>query len=105
SIKDYYDINPDLAVDVKNRILEFERLVDRTHKHDMKVIIDFVPNHVARVYHSDAKPEGIKDLGENDDKSKAFDPDNNFYYLQGQSFQVPRGYNSLGPNTFPTKDG
>src|SRR5438105_4160207 len=66
AIKDYYDVDPDLAVDVKNRIQEFEQLIERTHKNDLKVIIDFVPNHVARAYHSDAKPEGVKDLGEED---------------------------------------
>jgi len=105
AIKDYYDINPDLAVDVKNRMLEFERLVNRTHGQNLKVIIDFVPNHVARSYHSDARPDGVNDLGASDDKSKAFDPKNNFYYLPGQSFQLPKGYNSLGSNSFPTKDG
>ena len=105
AIKDYYDVNPDLAIDVKNRILEFDRLVTRTHGQNMKVIIDFVPNHVARSYHSDSKPEGTKDFGESDDRSKPFDPNNNFYYLPGQPFQVPKGYNSLGPYSFPTKDG
>ncbi len=106
AIKDYYDVNPDLAVDVPNRIKEFEQLIDRTHRHGLKLLIDFVPNHVARAYHSDAKPEGVKDLGESDNKSKAFSPTNNFYYLPGQSFQVPAGYNSLGEgNSFPTKDG
>jgi glycosidase len=105
AIKDYYDVNPDLAVDIKNRMMEFERLVTRTHQQGLKVIVDFVPNHVARAYRSDAKPEGETDLGANDDKSKAFQPNNNFYYLPGQSFQVPKGYNSLGNNSFPTKDG
>lgn len=106
AIKDYYDVNPDLAVDVPNRMKEFEQLVERTHQSGMKVLIDFVPNHVARAYHSDAKPEGVKDLGESDNKSVVFSPNNNFYYLPGQSFQAPRGYNSLGEgNTFPTKDG
>lgn len=106
AIKDYYDVNPDLAVEVPNRMKEFEQLVERTHQLGMKVLIDFVPNHVARAYHSDAKPEGVKDLGESDNKSMAFNPNNNFYYLPGQSFQVPKGYNSLGEgNTFPTKDG
>lgn len=106
AIKDYYDVNPDLAVDVPNRMKEFEQLVERTHQSGMKVLIDFVPNHVARAYHSDAKPEGVKDLGESDNKSVTFSPNNNFYYLPGQSFQAPRGYNSLGEgNTFPTKDG
>ena len=105
AIKDYYDVSPDLAIDVKNRILEFDRLVTRTHGQNMKVIIDFVPNHVARSYYSDSKPEGTKDFGESDDRSKPFDPNNNFYYLPGQPFQVPKGYNSLGPYSFPTKDG
>ena len=106
SIKDYYDVNPDLAVDVPNRMKEFEQLVDRTHQSGLKALIDFVPNHVARAYRSDVKPEGVKDLGENDDKTVSFRPTNNFYYLPGQSFQVPKGYNSLGEgNSFPTKDG
>ena len=105
AIKDYYDINPDLAVDVKNRMTEFEKLVERTHKHGMKVIIDFVPNHVARSYHSDVKPEGVKDLGADDDKSVGFNQNNNFYYLPGQDFHPPQGYNPLGAETFPTKDG
>lgn len=105
AIKDYYDVNPDLAVDVPNRMKEFEALIERTHAAGMKVIIDFVPNHVARAYRSDAKPQGVKDLGEEDDKSAAFKPSNNFYYLPGQSFQVPQGYQSLGSFSFPTKDG
>ncbi|MFM9840806.1 MAG: alpha-amylase family protein [Cyclobacteriaceae bacterium] len=104
AIKDYYDVNPDLAVDVKNRINEFEQLVDRTHAQNLKVIIDFVPNHVARTYKSDLKPAGIKDLGEEDDKTVSFKSSNNFYYLPGQSFQSPKEYNSLGSNLFPTKD-
>jgi glycosidase len=106
AIKDYYDVNPDLAVDVRNRMKEFEQLIDRTHARNLKVLIDFVPNHVARAYKSDAKPKGVKDLGEDDDTSVKFKVSNNFYYLPGESFQVPREYNSLGPdNTFPTKDG
>lgn len=104
AIKDYYDINPDLATDVKNRVGEFEQLVDRTHAQGMKVLIDFVPNHVARTYKSDAKPTGTKDLGEGDDTSVSFKPSNNFYYLPGQDFQPPANYNSLGNNSFPNKD-
>jgi glycosidase len=95
AIKDYYDINPDLATDVKQRMAEFEALVDRTHGEDLKVIIDFVPNHVARSYRSDAKPSGVKDLGEDDDKTMTFKPQNNFYYLPGQSFQPPRSEHTV----------
>jgi glycosidase len=104
AIKDYYDVNPDLAVDVKNRMKEFEQLIDRTHAQELNVIIDFVPNHVARGYKSDSKPRGVEDLGEGDDLMVSFKPSNNFYYLPGQSFQPPADYNSLNSNSFPTKD-
>lgn len=85
AIRDYYDVDPDLAVDVKHRMAEFEALVKRSHSNDLKVIIDFVPNHVARQYQSVAKPAGVKDLGENDDCTQAFCPDNNFYYIPNTS--------------------
>ena len=86
AIKDYYDIDPDLATSVPDRMKEFQNLVNRTHKAGLKVIIDFVPNHVARQYHSDAKPEGVKDLGEEDDTTQGFDINNNFYYITGCKF-------------------
>lgn len=87
AITDYYDVDPDLAENVDYRIQEFEALVERTHKMGMKVIIDFVPNHVARQYKSIAKPEGVSDLGENDDKNMGFSPNNNFYYCVNQPFE------------------
>ena len=80
AIKDYYDIDPDLSSSVIARMKEFESLVKRTHKADLKMIIDFVPNHVARSYHSDAAPKGTVDLGADDNELHAFDPNNNFYY-------------------------
>ena len=86
AITDYYDVDPDLAVDVDKRMQEFEALVERTHKAGLKVIIDFVPNHVARQYHSVCKPEGVKDLGEEDNPQNGYDPQNNFYYCPGQRF-------------------
>ena len=81
AIKDYYDVDPDLATDVNARMKEFEKLVIRTHHAGMGVIMDFVPNHVARQYHSDAKPKCVRDLGEDDDTTYHFSPSNNFYYL------------------------
>ena len=90
AIKDYYDVNPDLAVSVPNRMKEFEALVERTHAQELKVIIDFVPNHVARSYKSGAKPADVKDLGEGDDNTVSFKSTNNFYYLPGQAFQPPK---------------
>lgn len=104
AIRDYYDVDPDLAVDVRARMREFEELVARTHDHGLRVIMDFVPNHVARVYHSDAKPADVKDLGEGDNVSVAFRRDNNFYYLPGQEFQPPRA-GMEEKFTHPTKDG
>lgn len=81
AIKDYYDVDPDLAKDVPERMKEFENLVQRTHRSGLKVIIDFVPNHVARQYHSDMQPDGTTELGANDDPKYAFSPYNNFYYI------------------------
>lgn len=87
AITDYYDVDPDLAVQVPKRMDEFEALVKRTHDVGMKVIVDFVPNHVARQYHSICKPQGVRDLGENDDVNKHFDIHNNFYYCPGYPFE------------------
>lgn len=87
AIKDYYDIDPDLAVSPERRMEEFEALIRRTHDNDLKVIIDFVPNHVARQYSSSARPAGIKDLGEDDNQNVAFDPNNNFYYIPRHSLE------------------
>src|ERR1700749_4406514 len=67
AVKDYYDVDPDLAVDVPNRMAEFEAMVKRTHDAGLKVIIDFIPNHVARTYGSDVKPDGVRDIGQDDD--------------------------------------
>ena len=87
AITDYYDVDPDLADDVDNRMIEFENLVARTHKIGLKVIIDFVPNHVARQYKSIKKPDGVKDLGETDDTGMGFSPQNNFYYCVNMPFE------------------
>ena len=87
AIADYYDIDPDLAEDVARRMEEFRALVRRTHEAGLKVIIDFVPNHVAREYRSICKPQGVRDLGQDDDTSKHFDPQNNFYYCPGASLK------------------
>lgn len=106
AIRDYYDVDPDLAVDVKNRMNEYEELIKRTHQNDLKVIMDFIPNHVARTYHSYAKPAGVKDFGENDDKTVAYKATNDFYYLPGTKFNVPAGYNAGGIDyKNPLKDG
>ena len=105
AIRDYYDVSPDLADTVENRIQEFEALIERTHKNGLKVIIDFVPNHVARQYNSDAKPKKTKDLGIDDNTSVGFDPDNNFYYIPNQrlelQFPVQQGDNAY--NEYPAK--
>lgn len=88
AIRDYYDVDPDLAVDVQQRMTELENLIHRTHKAGLKVIIDNVPNHVARNYRSVNKPEGVADFGENDDTTINFSSQNNFYYLSGNRLDI-----------------
>ena len=105
AVKDYYDVAPDLASTPAKRLAEYEALIKRTHAHGLKVLMDFIPNHVARSYKSDAHPAGVADLGARDDKSQAFAPNNNFYYLPGQPFVVPAGYNPLGAMKGPQEDG
>ena len=106
AIKDYYDIDPDLVDNIQNRMSEFEDLVKRTHEAGMKVIIDFVPNHVARQYFSDAREPFVEDLGQTDNVSKAFDVNNNFYYLPGQTLTLrfdPQREEDFAYSEFPAK--
>lgn len=85
AISDYYDIDPDIAVDPRRRMEEFEALVKRTHDAGLEVIIDFVPNHVARRYASDAAPAGAPDdFGSGDNTDMFFSPTNSFYYITRQ---------------------
>ncbi len=90
AIKDYYDVDPDLAENVSKRINEFESLVNRTHRCGLKVMMDFVPNHVARQYYSDSSPKGVENFGEKDDVTKNFSSGNNFYYIENTSFHSPQ---------------
>lgn len=107
AVKDYYNVNPDLAVDPKNRLQEFQNLINRTHKNGMKVIIDIVPNHIARKYEGKTNPVGVRDFGADDDKTVEYKRDNNFYYIPGQPFQVPTSdnYKPLGGEKNPLIDG
>ena len=108
AIKDYYNVNPDLATDPANRLREFEALIERTHQHGMKVIIDIVPNHVARGYESISKPAHVEDFGARDNTSVEWARDNNFYYVPGQDFSVPKSppdYAPLGGESHSLADG
>jgi len=108
AVKDYYNVNPDLAVDPSKRLEEFEALIERTHNNGLQLLIDIVPNHVARNYQSLTNPEGTKDFGVDDDKTVQYDVNNNFYYNPGESFEVPdplNGYQPLGGNPHPLSDG
>ncbi|MGP9799651.1 alpha-amylase family protein [Rheinheimera sp. NSM] len=108
AVKDYYNVNPDLATDPANRLAEFEALIARTHQHDMKVLIDIVPNHVARSYQSLTNPGSVTDFGANDKTSVEYQRDNNFYYVPGSAFSVPQwpaDYKVLGGDAHPLADG
>ncbi|MDM9631421.1 alpha-amylase family protein [Robiginitalea aurantiaca] len=107
AVKDYYNVNPDLAVDPANRLEEFRLLVDRTHEAGMKVLIDIVPNHVARNYVGASTPEGKTPFGAADDTSVEYSRDNDFYYIPGEAFRVPvwnDGYKPLGGSPHPMSD-
>jgi len=107
AVKDYYNVNPDLAIDPAKRLDEFEALIERTHKAGMKVLIDIVPNHVARNYEGKTNPEGVEDFGANDDTSVEYNVNNNFYYIENQNFIVPKwvnNYKPLGGENHPISD-
>ena len=108
AVKDYYNVNPDLADDPNNRLEEFKALVERSHNAGLKVLIDIVPNHVARNYDGKSTPDGHEPFGASDDHSVAYKRDNNYYYIPGEAFQVPEnhnGYQPLGGENHPLSDG
>jgi len=108
AVKDYYNVNPDLAVDPAKRLDEFRALLERTHRHGLKAIIDIVPNHVARHYKSLSNPPGTEDFGASDDVTVEYARNNNFYYIPGQPFRVPQfpdWYKPLGGEPHPMADG
>lgn len=108
AIKDYYNVDPDLATDPAQRLQEFQSLIQRTHAHGMKVIIDIVPNHVARHYRSVNASAGVRDLGADDDRRVDYARNNNFYYIPGSRFEVPQwpaNFQVLGGEAHPLADG
>lgn len=103
AVKDYYSVNPDLAKDPGKRESEFKALVKRSHAAGLKVVIDLVPNHVARKYEGRNNPEGVLDFGANDNSSVQYDRDNNFYYNPQEVFKIPEwrnGYLPLGGESY-----
>lgn len=105
AVKDYYNVNPDLAVNPANRLQEFEALIARTHKAGLKLIIDIVPNHVARKYEGKNNPEGVRDFGADDNVSVEYDKNNNFYYIPNTRFELPTGITPLNGESNPLIDG
>lgn len=107
AVKDYYNVNPDLAVNPAKRLEEFEALIARTHKNGLKVIIDIVPNHIARNYKSVSNPKGVRDFGADDDTTVEYARNNNFYYIPGKAFEVPTSdsYKPLNGEQNPLIDG
>ena len=103
AVKDYYDIDPDLADDPLRRQEELDALIHRTHEAGLQAVMDFIPNHVARSYHSDACPKGTVDLGATDDSSQAFSPRNNFYYLPDSTLILPLSTSSSPYEEHPAR--
>ena len=107
AVKDYYNVNPDLAVNPAKRMQEFKALIKRSHNNDLKVIIDIVPNHVARNYKGLRNPKGVRDFGADDDTSVEYARNNNFYYIPKTPFEVPTSatYKPLNGEKNPLNDG
>ena len=105
AVKDYYNVNPDLAVNPANRLQEFDNLITRTHKAGLKLIIDIVPNHIARKYEGKNNPEGVRDFGADDDTNVEYKRDNNFYYIPKAHFEIPDGDIPLNGEKNPMVDG
>ncbi|MCG9641155.1 alpha-amylase [Vibrio sp. Isolate34] len=89
AVKDYYSVNPDLAENPELRQEEFEALIKRSHDNGLKVIIDIVPNHVARHYEGLNNPQSVSDFGADDDTTLEYHRDNNFYYIPNSAFELP----------------
>lgn len=79
AVRDYFDVCPDYAIEPAKRLVEFEALVARLHAAQLKVLLDFIPNHVARCYHSVIRPD--LNFGDGDDTTRFFARDNSFFYL------------------------
>jgi len=105
AVKDYYNVNPDLAVNPANRLQEFEDLIARTHKAGLKLIIDIVPNHIARKYEGKNNPEGVKDFGADDNVNVEYSRNNNFYYIPNNHFEIPDNDIPLNGEKNPLVDG
>lgn len=89
AICDYYDVNPYLADNPADRMNEFEQLIKRSHDAGLKVIIDFVPNHVSRDYGKINQTPGHPVLGDGDDKNVHWSENNDFFYYPGQALTLP----------------
>ena len=89
AICDYYDVNPYLADNPQDRLTEFEQLIKRTHEAGLKLVIDFVPNHVSRDYGKVNPVPGHPVLGAEDDKTVHWKAENDFYYYVGEKLTLP----------------
>ena len=105
AVKDYYSVNPDLADNPEKRVEEFEALIKRSHENGLQVIIDIVPNHVARQYRGNHNPAGVEDFGASDDTSVEYHRENNFYYIPDSQFELPDidpAFTPLGGEAHPS---
>lgn len=93
AVTDYFDVDPDLAVDPARRMEEFRALLGRCRRWGMVPLLDFVPNHVSRCYESAVRPE--LQFGAGDRKDVFYDRHNSFYYLEGgageRKLMLPEG--------------
>lgn len=89
AVSDFFEIDPDLTIKPNNRWLEFSECCGRIHSAGLKVIIDFIPNHTARQYRNQNRWNLGTDLGQRDDLSKPFHPNNSYYYQTNEQLVLP----------------
>jgi glycosidase len=86
----YYAIYDNWDVSAQSgSMADFEALIDRAHDAGLRVIIDFVANHTARMHRTDVLCKQHLDFGRQDRTDAFFHRDNNYYYITDDSFTPP----------------
>ncbi len=91
AIYDNWDVSSEIGT-----MADFEAVIERAHSVGLRVLIDFVANHTARLHRTDVVCKQHLDFGRGDRTEVAFDRDNNYYYMPNTSFTPPTQTGSAG---------
>lgn len=84
AIYDAWDVSPQVG-----SIDDFKEAIRRAHAAGLRVMMDFIPNHTARVHRTDVICKSHFNFGQGDRQEQFFDSMNNYFYLQGREFIPP----------------